>query len=53
MYGVCAWGMSIDCVVEDKGMLGLNSSVNGRVLINVENTNWSQWRYVVKTWFSG
>ena len=32
-------------------MLGLNNSVSGQVIINTENTDWSQWRYVVKLWF--
>lgn len=52
MYGVCPSGISIDRVAQDKGMLGLCNLVNGQLIVEVENTDWSQWRYVVKLWFS-
>ena len=43
----------MDRVAQDKGMLGLCSLVSGQGTIDVENTDWSQWRYVVKLRFSG
>jgi len=53
MYGTCASETSIDRVAQDKGMLGLCSLVNGQKAIDVKNTDWSQWRYVVKLRSSG
>lgn len=52
MYGVCALGISIDRVAQDRGMLGLRNLVNSQGTIEANGTNWSQWRYVVKLWFS-
>jgi len=33
----------MDFVVQDKGILGLCKLVNSWVVIDVENTDWSQW----------
>lgn len=52
MYGVCASGIFMDRVALDKGMLGLCDLVNDQVIIDITDTDWSQWRYVVKLWFS-
>ena len=42
----------MDRVALDKGMLGLCDLVNDQVIIDITDTDWSQWRYVVKLWFS-
>ena len=52
MYGVCASGISMDRVTDDRGMLGLYNDVIGQPVVRVRNTDWSQWRYVVKVWCS-
>lgn len=53
MYGMCALGTSIDRAAQDRGMLGLRKLANSQGTIETNITDWSQWRYVVKLWFSG
>jgi len=34
----------MDFVAQDKGILGLCNLVNSQAVIDIKNTDWSQWR---------